>query len=1015
MRLADDRRGRVPFALIGVLVLVGAATFAAGVETTGPSKSDRAVDIAVDRLTASSSTALRKAVRDAAREAALRPVTTPSNTTAGSVLGTETAFRDALRLRIYVRSREYLRTATHERMGVRATASLPATRDGDELRAALSRVRIRSVDNGTALQVRLQNVSMRATRDGRTLVSTARTLNVTVATPVLTMHDHAERYERRLNAGALEGPGLGRQMTARLFAVAWARGYAQHGGAPIEQVLATRHVEVATNDAVIRTQRATFGRGDPAARRRLREAAVQTGLTDLAATTPAGAETPGWAWDIGDDVTVNASNDSVTVPSPSASITIRVDKAADEAMGRVVRRDVGAEHSLDGALRASHRANASLRTVVEPVEIEDRPTLSSPGAEWERVGSDSGVRETVTNASGPLPGTRNEERTVARFARRVEREHTVSRTWAKGNRTTTREVRWQETYRVGVAVVVTHAPGGGAPNRTTRPLFERGGALGGSNLADTPPLAREALVAEQGGRNRVAAGVLTGETQTSTTLYGQRPENLSRWVSRDLHGLNDRLRDVSTNASGTAIGTMRVNPAAELAAKLRTRRAELVAAPATYDGVADRARVAARARYVDAVIARLDARAAGFRRMKRAYERSLQENGGGSLESLAERTDAGRKANRTGAHVVRGNLLNATLTPQTAPAYLATQAVSHEQTRAVPPGRGYHPLVTRNVNLFTVPYEDAAAAVSGVATDPERVHLGTAGRTLEAANRTVRASPDEDLRRERDALQRSVESALRPVEHRAAAVLGRTTQLPATARWRVVEAAGDRWTTAERARAAANGTLAAAIAAEAAARDDVDDAMRARLARRLRVATADAVDERAATVPSQRVDHAAQHARRLAREAVEQSVSQAGERGTERAAEAWVGEAFAAVPAGLPVLPPPYTWYATVNVWTVEVSGAYARFSLRSRRDAPGGRLRYVRDGSAAVLDVDGDGTKERLGRGERVSFETETTVFVVVPANGRGVGDNGVAVETSAGWPEPACTAPLSEPCPPE
>lgn len=51
------------------------------------------------------------------------------------------------------------------------------------------------------------------------------------------------------------------------------------------------------------------------------------------------------------------------------------------------------------------------------------------------------------------------------------------------------------------------------------------------------------------------------------------------------------------------------DPYGELAAAIRTRRAELVDAPATYDGASDRARVAARAAYVDAVLAELEARA----------------------------------------------------------------------------------------------------------------------------------------------------------------------------------------------------------------------------------------------------------------------------------------------------------------------------------------------------------------------------------------------------------------------
>jgi len=122
----------------------------------------------------------------------------------------------------------------------------------------------------------------------------------------------------------------------------------------------------------------------------------------------------------------------------------------------------------------------------------------------------------------------------------------------------------------------------------------------------------------------------------------------------------------------------------------------------------------------------------------------------------------------------------------------------------------------------------------------------------------------------------------------------------------------------------------------------------------------------------------------------------------DRRSPGWAGEAIGETPAGLPVTPVPGYWYATTNVWTVSVRGAYARFALRTRRGVPGERLRYVRDGSTVTLDVTGDGDHEVLGRDERVAFETNTTVVVAVPPGG-GVGD-GEADERSPGWPRPAC-----------
>lgn len=88
-----------------------------------------------------------------------------------------------------------------------------------------------------------------------------------------------------------------------------------------------------------------------------------------------------------------------------------------------------------------------------------------------------------------------------------------------------------------------------------------------------------------------------------------------------------------------------------------------------------------------------------------------------------------------------------------------------------------------------------------------------------------------------------------------------------------------------------------------------------------------------------------------------------------------------------------------MNVWHVSVRGRYERFEVRIRRGLPGNRLSYVRDGGSVRIDVDGDADRELLGRADRVAFETGTTVLVVVPPNGRGVGDtDGQMVEMSPG-----------------
>jgi hypothetical protein len=95
----------------------------------------------------------------------------------------------------------------------------------------------------------------------------------------------------------------------------------------------------------------------------------------------------------------------------------------------------------------------------------------------------------------------------------------------------------------------------------------------------------------------------------------------------------------------------------------------------------------------------------------------------------------------------------------------------------------------------------------------------------------------------------------------------------------------------------------------------------------------------------------------------------------------------------------------------VTVRGSYVRFTVRARRGVPdgtGATVRYVRDGSAVALDVDGDGDEERLGWSERISFEVTYPIVVGVPPNGNGVGDiDGDRDERSPGWPYPGCHPP--------
>ena len=208
-------RGRVPFALVGVLLVLTGALFASAVERPQPTP-EPAVDLAVERTTADARAAVRTAVAEAGVAAASDPVLTPANDEWGDVLDPETTFRDALKVRIYHAARARLGSVARTHRGVRANATLEPTPTPEALADAIDRVSIeRTGRDGASVRAKLSNVTVRATRNGRVVGTEQVSFSVVVATPVLAVHDRVETFQERLKAGVTE-PGLGRRLTARL-------------------------------------------------------------------------------------------------------------------------------------------------------------------------------------------------------------------------------------------------------------------------------------------------------------------------------------------------------------------------------------------------------------------------------------------------------------------------------------------------------------------------------------------------------------------------------------------------------------------------------------------------------------------------------------------------------------------------------------------------------------------------------------------------------------------------------
>ncbi|WP_227355313.1 DUF7286 family protein [Haladaptatus salinisoli] len=1015
MRLADDTRGRVPFALVGVLLLVGSATLAGTLASRPPSRTNGSVDRAMSHVTAGAQTALRDAVQRAGRDAAAQPLVRPANTTAGSVIDGSEPFRDYLRLRIYLTARTSLRAVSVRVGDVRASARLAPTPNASALRRAKRRVHVEPVGNATdaGLRVRIENVSLRASRDGSVVARTSRNVTLVVATPVLALHERVRRFERRLARGPLE-PGLGRRLTARLYAVAWARGYAQYGGAPIGNVVGNRHVELMTNGAILREQRSAFGRSDPAARRALRRATARVGLTDLLVPTTERGKL--WA-----DTILNTAGPlrdepaDISAPSsthaPGNETVVGVNESADRALLDLIGDGESDEKSeFDAAVASAYRVTVRPAATVRTVRDESRPEPRPPGANWTLVERHAESRSSVDSADGRPPGTPEGWHLLWTDARRVVRTHTVVRRWKLGNRTTRTTRRWTDEFVVSLGVAGDHVTTEYAPPRPLPTAHEPSGPESGPNLADVGKAAVQRLVHERGGADELALRAVDETLDTRPqTIRGRFPGGLRSRTYRDVRALRSRIRNLSVTVSRGDVATGRVNPATELARKLRVRRSDFVGAPAAYDGAAERARYAVRAAYVDSVLERLDDRAERVRRTRKGLGKAVRDATGVPLERIRRILAARERVetSTTSRLPASGPGGRTNISVDGAPPYLTLTAVEHRHVSTVPKGERVHPMAARNINVFTVPSADVRDGIVALlpgARDATRVGVRTSARALEAANRTLAATANESLRKRRDALQRSLARSLDGIERGLLRELG-ATGLARSERRAAVRRGLAHWnTTTARALAVSNGSAARRIALVIESRKSGrwNRMRRDRVALRVRAAVETARRE-ASGVKQSVVAPAVKNVEQIVAYELKKAVKRGVENGVELAQKRWVNETMSNLAAGMPVAPVPGYWYATVNVWRVDVSGTYARFTVRARQGpptSPGASVAYTRRNRTVRMDVDGDGAAETLGRTTPVAFDTWTTVVVAVPPGKTGVGDvNGDADERSPGW----------------
>jgi hypothetical protein len=1027
-------RGRVPFALVGVLLVVASALFAAGI---GPHSRppEPAVDLTMERTAADTRAALRQAATSAAVAAASEPVLTPANTSYGRVVrnGSGSAFENALRIRIYLAARERFQSVERRHRGVTGSVSLPRPTTPDELARARDRVVVGEGEDGpTSLRVTIRNVTRTATDGGQVVGRRTGNITVEVDSPILAVHERVQTFQERLDAGLLK-PGLTQKLTARLYPVAWARGYAQYGGAPIENVVSNQHVSLLTNGGVLGVQRSVFGESDPDGRRAHRAAIAEEALTSITGRAPDSVAPLGEllkqqlvaSTTVSERRGIANLGENSSAPTPDEKIDVDVGQTALEAFRPFTCRPeeypaqqqtMGELCTIDGSMRnvvnytVQQVYSARVRTIAATNHVSrGNPTRPEPPDEagsW--VLEDATVERDVTavQATTEVPSVTVPERFHALFTydRRVTVRYSHVAVWRDAsNRSIRRHTYTNETgtTRVSVAVVGQHAPTTHAPNRTVETVHEPYPGAG-RNLADIRERVEDQVVDDRGGPDDLAGAAAVGRLSANAErVFGDRPSSLPEQAYLDLAELRGELRAVNVSVPRGQVGTYEVNPAAQLAANVSARREKLVRIPESYDSVAHKARVELRAMYVDRVIAKLEARARRHSDQEQGFADAIASAGDVSLGTLRNGTEARRVDG--GGGTTDGAATDLRFRVDGAPPYLTMAEVTHSAVAAVPDGESVYPLKAENINVFTIPYGDATKGavdwVAGALSSEPQTQLRTGATAIGAADSAVEATENESIAAAREDLTGQVEQSLREVRWEIRLVLvAQDVANTSEQRREIVDAAFARWDDPRaRALAVANRTVIDAVVAEAVAHEatSLDDVDRDILRIGLRNTVTATLDTKGGTVSGPVVATATEQVRGAVGNYTRDRVSSA--------VEEKFNTSINAIPAGLPIAPVPGYWAVTANVWVVNVHGGYERFAVETprRTPAPGdASLAYVRDGKNVTLDVDGDGATELLGRSDEVNFSIQTAIVVVVPAGGTGVGDiDGKLRERSPGW----------------
>ena len=1137
--LLADRRARVPFALIGILLLLVSSMFVVQMETEDNSTPPLETDRAIEQTDAAAQTALTASLTEANEQASTEPLTEAADTKYGQVLDgnhpsptDEDVFDRYLEALVYLNAKQHFEAAGQQVGSVETELRLPEISDSDDFETAIDSVTIRQgmahpdIESGV-VEAQIENVTLVVTRDGETIARENKTVTVAVATPLYELHNRVERFQERLDAGVTES-GFSQRFNARIYALGWARGYAQYGGAPVTEVIANRHIVPAANDAVYRTQKDVFGAADPQLNNAIRRGWLCMAFHDAEGLYNGFSGEDGTyatdlceqsEWLFGDQTTGELPDAPGTMdllgnaPRMDTEQTIGVNRTAYLPLREMVS-DTG-EHSIESIIdrifEIETAVDHSVETVSEPSFDHDPPRSYAMG--HSQVVETTNQRTTVDIHDLSEPAEDEQyyeiegqvrlhlEQTKEHAYRDSEGRHETE-TRSIGTRVLSFETTFEEkavspnanidSYNhvagepIDIAGPYTYQPGPERSEASEVPTIPDGKSPAGfENYVDVEGAVLRAYFSggqtnqpDEDGRptivdieselanswnTAVTGDDLTLPASKTVSLDPPSVSTLERVLTADISaiqgeasGITHRFerRDILHDGSGTG-------PYGELIEKVNNEKQHYLDRERPYANVGQKAVYEARYSYFQTLESELARYDSAHGSVMGKLDEKLPDTG---LDRVLTYLQQGVTATPPDPVPLESSSLTEDVSYEISgsPTYLVTENIT---TGEVPPVGNtvdaFAPMAVRNENHLNIPYDsivegliDRFADLLGRGGPDAELTLQMSSDALQAGQLATEAAADDEygdesaLGRLTTEFEESVEDAILEYQHEVSSQIAfnlypddvETQQecsellcefeegsvgyeaLPeieeAVSR-SVSESGAD---TAEIARAIHSGELNEEIVAAVFHRLD-ESQYRPAYAEELsskewrsiiesgtQPAATTAANEQTVTLSdTDIVEELDGKIRKILGDVTDDMTTErfeerlGGEVFDPEKYEQWVDGSNSPlrVPAGMPILPAGNLWFATANIWDIEVKGEYARFEASANvgsADSTTG-MNYVRENHSVERELAGE--KRVLGAVEPVRFSGRSALVVVVPPGGVGVGDrNDENPECSPTWP---------------